>query len=140
MSRTNSSAVIAVLGDDYGPRADGSTPSMTPYIDTASNLVDQVVVDSTAAGYSLTGATLELIERWLSAHYYTKSDPAYTSRSTEGASGSFVRSSQDPEPYLGPAIDLDPSGCLNALLKRQRAGAVWGGKTASTQLTYDQRN
>lgn len=134
--RTSAPLVIGILGDDFGLRADGSTPDLTPYITTASNLVDQVAVDSTTNGFSLSAATLELIERWMAAHYYTKSDPTYTGR----AGASFVRSQQDPEPYVGVAIDLDPSGSLNTLLKRQRASAVWGGKPVSAQLTFQQRN
>jgi hypothetical protein len=134
--RTSSLLVLSVLGDDYGPRADGSLPDLTPYIATASNVVDQVAVDSSANGFNLSGATLELIERWLSAHYYTKNDPTYTSR----AGASFVRGSQDPEPYVGPALDLDPSGCLNALLKRQRASGQWLGKPANQWQSFEQRN
>ncbi len=135
MPRTTSALVIGVLGDDYGPNASGTLPDLTPHIATASNIVDQVVADSTLNGFTLLATTQELIERWLSAYYYTKMDPIYSSRS--GAS--FLRKSEEHE-YAAVAIDLDPSGSLNALLKRQRASGQWLGKPASQELTWDERN
>lgn len=133
MARTTSTAVQGVLGRDY----DGST-DLTPYIDIASALVDQVVVCAAAKSiaYGFTDAVLEVIERWMAANYYTIMDPTYKARATASASGTF---NKNPDAYKDAAIDLDPTGCLNALLKRQRAGAVWLGKYPSDQIPYSQK-
>lgn len=140
MARTTSDAVKLVLMDDYGKRADGTDPDLTPYIDTANSMVTQVNSDAVARGFSMTAAQLELIERWLAAHYYTKADPVLANKSQGKASGTFVRGQKEPEPYKDVAIGLDVSGMLSALLNRQTAGVVWLGKPPSSQIPYTQRN
>lgn len=125
MARTTAANVAAVLVDsslssngqgDY----DGTT-DLTPYIDAASSVVDDLE-DADEDGV-LTSTKLELVERWLAAHYYTIMDPIYVSKSTLGRSASFQQRS-----YKDVAIDLDPTGELAALLGRQRAGGFWGGR------------
>jgi hypothetical protein len=140
MARTTADLVKGVLLDDYGKQANGSLPDLTPYIDSASALVDQVNSDAADKGFSLTSTQLELIERWLSAHFYTKADPVLASKNQGKASGTFVRSQKEPEPYKDVAIQMDISGALNALLNRQTARTVWLGKPVSAQIPYDQRD
>lgn len=62
--------------------------SMQPFIVASSNMVDQLVAEADEY-YTLSAATLELIERWLAAHFYAMRDQQYSSKSTGGASGSF---------------------------------------------------
>ncbi len=140
--RTNSNAVILLMGDDFGLRADGSTPDLAPYIASASAMVDRVQVCALArmSPITLTTVELELIERWLSAHLYTKSDPTYSSKNTQGASGSFIRGPENAEPYRDGAINVDYSGCLNAILRRQFAGSLWLGKPPSAQIPVEDRD
>lgn len=133
MPRTIGKDVITLLGDDYGARTDGTYPDLTPYIATASAIVTRVLSCAVDKGKSLDAATAELLERWLAAHYYTKNDPVYASRSAGGASGSFVRDPKEPEPYKNVALDLDPSGCLAAIFNRQRASVDWLGVPARDQ-------
>lgn len=140
MARTTAELVQGVLMDDYGARLDGSLPDLTPYIDTASALVDDVATCAAAKRKTLSAAKLELIERWMAAHYYTKADRVPSSKSTGGASSSYITDPEIPEPYKAAALDLDTSGCLSAILSRKRAGATWLGKTAAEALTYQQRN
>jgi hypothetical protein len=140
VSRTTAELVKGVLMDDYGTRLDGTLPDLAPYVDTASALVDDVAACAAAKNKALSAARLELLERWMAAHYYTKSDRTFASKSTGGASGAYITDPETPEPYKSAALDLDTSGCLAAILKRQRAGGSWLGKTASEQLSYDQRN
>lgn len=137
--RTTTTLVKELLstGGDYDT---ANNPSLQPFIDKATAMVDRVATCATNKGTTLTTAELELVERWLSAHYYTKADPTYTSRSTAGASGQFARNPECPEPYKDGAIDSDVSGCLNALLSRQRAGLAWLGLPPSGQTPYDQRD
>jgi hypothetical protein len=113
--RTTAGLVQKLLGDDY----DG-TSDLTPYLETATVVVSRLAVEATNANRALSYTELELVERWLSAHFYTKMDPVYTSMSTGGASGSFARGSE-PEPYKDGAINVDFSGMLKAILNRQTA-------------------
>lgn len=141
MARTTSAAVQLVLapGEDYD--ADGA-PSLTPFIDSASVIVTRVATCASQKGITLSTEELEIIERWLTAYLYTRSDPIYQSKSTGGQSASFVADSQQtPERYKAGAIGCDVSGCLQAILNGvPRARAVWLGKIESEQLSYDERN
>ena len=86
MPRTTSAAVVGVLLKEYDSK---NSPDLSPFIATANAIVNVVVANDT--GGLLTGnpSLQEIIERWLSAHYYQIADPGYQSRSTGGASGSF---------------------------------------------------
>lgn len=134
MSRTNQNNVKGVLGKDYDFNG---CPSLKPYIDTANAVVSRVQTCAIAKGITLSSSELELIERWLAAHYYTKSDPVYASKTTGKATASFVRGTKEPEPYKDAAINMDYSGCLNAILNRLFAHGAWLG-TAQDQ--YDEAN
>lgn len=138
MSRTSSSSVQGVLLDDYN-----GTASLTPFIDTASAIVDRVSTCSTERDYSLSATELELIERWLAAHFYVVSDQPYSSKQTErsraefqGQTGMYFEASK----YGQTAISLDYSGCLSQISKRQRATAYWLGKPVSDQIPYEDRD
>jgi hypothetical protein len=139
VARTTADLVKGVLLDAYGPRANGSLPDLTTFIDTASSIVDDVAACAVGRGKPLSTVKLELIERWVSAWLYTKADPTYSSRSTQGASGSFVQSPQEPENFKDGALTLDTSGCLQAILNRQRAGGAYLGKRLSEQIPYYDR-
>jgi hypothetical protein len=128
--RTTAGAVRAVLMSNVVADA-----NLTPFIDAASSTVDAVKARASAKGTPLSFATLELIERWLAAHYYTRSDPLYTSKRTGDASGSFQERS-----YLEVAQALDTTGSLAAILSGKRATMAWLGKTESEALSYEERN
>lgn len=141
--RTNAAAVIGVLQDDYGPAEDGSLPSLTPYMASASVIVDRVVTCAANKGITLDANEQEIIERWLSAWAYGESDKPYTQRTTEGASGSFAGQTGEgfcSNLYGQTACRLDWSGCLFNLDKQQRAGAAWLGKPPSQQIPYCERD
>lgn len=136
--RTTASAVKGVLGDDYDSANGGR--SLVPFIDAANLVVTRVATCATAKGKTLTTAELEMIERWLAAHLYTKSDPTYSSRSTAAASGSFIRNPEVPEPYKDGAISVDYSGCLASILGRKTVTAAWLGRAPSDQTDYVDRD
>lgn len=120
--RTTATDVKDVLGYNYDNKR---SPSLTGFIASASAIVDQVVVDAALKGVGISTTVQELIERWLAGYFYCKMDPLFASKSTQGASGSFVTSGSlenEGERYKRAAIELDPSGCLNALLNRKTAG------------------
>ena len=151
--RTNSAAVAAVLGQDYeAGDAVNDIPAtdLTPFMTSANAIVNQVVVlagssrDQFRAALASDSATQELIERWLSAHFYCAQDKPEIQKTTQGASASFQGQKQtqglDTTEYGRRAITLDYSGKLNALDKRAFARTAWLGKPVSQQVPYCQRN
>ena len=153
MARTTSADVQGVLaaGRDYDESPEvGSAPSLTPYIDTASAKVDDIVEYASDEGLdAVPAARLELIERWLAAHYYCVSDQPFQSKSTAGASGSFqgqTGKGLESTKYGQTAIDLDPTGYLRSLASEaatnssRSASMFWGGTTKPNQTSYADRN
>jgi len=142
--RTNANAVKALLlpGRDYDSE---QAPSLNPFIETASAMVDDVVSCMAAKGATAYPAKrLELIERWLAAHYFKVSDKGYSSRSTEGASGNFDGQTAmylESSLYGQTALRLDPSGCLDAAGGKELkiAGGGWLGRSPSEQMPYEDR-
>lgn len=133
--RTNHKMVEDVLQQCW----DSST-KLDRYMRIASLVVDQVATCATEKGHAQDAAVLKEMETWLAAHYYTKMDPVYTSRSTDGASGSFVRNKDTPEPFLDAAMNLDFTGCLNAIINKKRASVGWMGRPPSEQTPYTERD
>lgn len=129
MARTTVIAVKNLLLDNYD-KVSNPPPDLTGFIDSASALVDQVVSSATSRGITLTTTLLEIIERWLAAHYYAQADPLYMSKSTQGASGSFMGQSAlglDSTRYGQQAKRLDISGSLAAFDLNARADLLWLG-------------
>lgn len=123
--RTNPDAVQAVLRQDW----DGST-DLQPFIDTASNIVDAVSSCSALKNKQLTNTTLELIERWLSAHMYVMTDQVEASKSAGKGSATWqgqTGMALDASKYGQMAKMVDVSGCLTNIEKRQFAGFSWLG-------------
>jgi hypothetical protein len=77
--RTTSEAVAKIIDVD-----EDEVPDLSPFIETASSLVDEVCV---GVGYA--DARLELIERWLAAHFYAIRDPRLQSQNFGGAGGAL---------------------------------------------------
>ena len=150
MARTTSTLVIGILGRDYDSQPEvGAPPSLTPYIDTASALVDDIVANAVALGLpALSAGRLELIERWLSAHYYQQSDQGFTSKSTDGASASFkgqTGKGLNGTQYGQSAITLDTTKYLQKIAaevdgnQAKTATLLWLGKNPTDQIDYETR-
>lgn len=140
MARTNSAAVIDILGRDYDS---SNSPSLTGYIDSASLMIDNVVACATRKGKTQSTAELELLERWVAACLYGMSDKPFSSKSTSGASGAFAGQTGqglDANLYGQTAQNLDSSGCLRNIQKQQVAGGSWLGKPPSEQIDYENRD
>lgn len=135
MARTNAAAVQALLGANYN----GTTDLSGFPIESATAMVDDLVTCVAEDGETLSATKLELIERWLSAWFYTKMDNTYTSKSTGKASASFTKDPETPEDYKAGALALDPTGCLASLLTPARAGGFWLGRNPSDQTNYRDR-
>lgn len=136
--RTDPATVQEILANDY----DGET-SLNPFIETASAIVDRVAACAIRRSKTLTPGELELVERWLAAHFYCMSDPQYAAKSTDAASATFTGQTGmriESTRYGQTALTVDYSGCLDMLNKRQTVAVKWLGKPASQQIPYDQRN
>lgn len=131
--RTTSELVEGILtARNYDVAAD---TDLTPFIDSASALVDLVAECAIRRGAPYPATTLEIMERWLAASYYTISDPIYKRKRTERAEGEYFDRN-----FLQPALALDPLGCLSGLLARKVATGAWLGTPRNQQRTYEERN
>lgn len=104
-----------------------ATISLTPFIETASALVDEIATES-----EHDATRLELIERYLSAHFYTLRDP----RPVQEAAGDVqvtYQSKVDLNLYTSHygqhAMLLDTSGLLRKLSsgKKKTISVTWVG-------------
>lgn len=139
--RTNSTDVLALMapGQDYDV---DSPPTLTGFIATANAIVDRVATCAISKGMSLSSTELELIERWLSAHFYVMSDQNYASKSTGGQSASFqgkTDMSLAASKYGQAAMNVDYSGCLSAISKRAFASTAWLGRNPPDQTNWEDR-
>lgn len=135
MARTTPAKVEGVLNRDYDYK---NRPSLIPYIDSANVVVSRLITSASANGVSIGSTTAELIERWLAAHYYTRSDATHTSRSNLAASASFARKGDE---YKQTAVELDPSGLLAGILSGLlKVDIFWLGKPPSEQIDYIDRS
>lgn len=140
MVRTVATAVEGILGEHYDS---DNSPSLTPFIDTANDLTSRVATCATARGVTLSSTTLELIERQLAAHFYTRSDPIASEKKTGDASAVFQGKTEmglDSTHYGQDAKMLDHSGCLASMSAGRRAVTSWAGRPPSEQTDYVDRD
>ena len=138
--RTGAQEVIGILGGNYDT---ANNPDLTGFIAMASVMVDRAITCATRKSITILSTEAELMERALAAHFYMQSDKGYQSRTTAGASASFQGQTGmrlESSDYGQMAMNVDPSGCLENMNKRQVASGAWLGKPPSAQIPYDQRN
>lgn len=122
--RTTADAVREIVEVD-----DTISTDLVPFITIANELVTEFCAP---VGYS--DARLELIERWLAAHYYTVRDNRVKSEAVAGVSATY---SQNTALNLASsmqgqtAMSLDTAGGLAALNKR-----TVDGKRPSVEIGY----
>jgi hypothetical protein len=142
--RTNADLVKAVLLNDYDAE---ENPDLGAAIAAATILVDDIKDKSLKLAMLISDDRLEIIERWLAAHFYAVSDRPYSSRSTGGGSGSFDGSTDKGLDFTGygqHARLLDPTGYLASLggtasgggegAVRPKVGGFWAGRAPSERL------
>jgi hypothetical protein len=142
MARTTADVVKSILMSDYGPKTDGTLPDLTPFIRTASIMVDRVATCATARAVTLSSAELLEMESWLAAHFYSVSDRPYESTMTDRAQAKFQGKTAmglDSSHYGQTAKSLDVSGCLESLSKQRFATATWIGKRPDDATEYENR-
>lgn len=99
---------------------DPTITDITPFIDIASELVTEICVP---AGY--TDSRLEMIERWLAAHFYAIRDPRYASEKAGSVGASYqheVGLNLAVTTYGQQAMILDTKGGLANLNKSTELG------------------
>lgn len=112
--RTTEAAVRKLIETDV---------DMSPFMEAAS-----VIVDDIAAANTVSDSRLELIERWLSAHFIEIRDPRPSSESAGGVSQSFAMGSRgmyfELTFYGQQAMLLDSTGTLIGLQSDAKSGAL----------------
>lgn len=122
--RTTDAAVLEVMapGHEYDLQ---TNPSLVPFMDAAQVLVNRVAalaLRRQSGGYD--AAVLEVLERYLTAHFYLTSDKAYANKSDGGASASFMQQTGkrlEQTPHGQTALNLDYLGILNGIQNNARA-------------------
>jgi len=114
VSRTTSIAVSEIIEVD-------TSISLTPFINTASAMVTKHCAEL----YAYTDEELELIERYLAAHFYTLRDPRPT-QETAGKVNQWLQSKVDlglaTSHYGQMAMVLDYNGGLSKLNTETKKG------------------
>lgn len=129
MPRTTYAQVAEIIEIDATITTDAA-----PFIATANALVTRVCadkLDEDGTAY-YTDDDLELIERWLAAHFYAIRDPRYASEAAGSVNASYqykVDLHLAVTTYGQQAMMLDTAGGLAALSKgkRRRVGASYLG-------------
>ena len=132
MARTNAAAVGKIV------EIDPLITDLTPFIDTASELVTEVCATALKEDGTefYTPVRLELIERWLAAHFYKIRDQMVTSEQASVVQQSFgmkLGLNLAVTTYGQQAMILDTYGGLAQLNKAAESGRVpvggfWMGK------------
>lgn len=125
MARTTDSAVEGIIEV-------GQNEILTPFIEAANALVTEVCTSST-----YDDARLELIERWLSAHFYAIYDPRPESEKAGDVAAKYqtkVNLGFDVTHYGQMAMRLDTAGGLASLNTEAKSG---GRVTASLTHAND---
>ena len=99
--------------------------AMEPFILTANELVTEVCTGDNGPATAYTDARLELIERWLAAHFYAIRDPRVTSEGAGGVNASYesrVDLGFNLTRYGQMAMMLDSNGGLAKLNEDVKKG------------------
>lgn len=123
MPRTTETKVKAALGEN---NIDEDI-DIYPHIVTAGVLVDRINTRATADSITITATELEVIETYLSAHFYALADPQYVEKQTGKASAVFMGKTDmglDYTPWGQMAKMLDPTTTLSSVT----VGGYWLGK------------
>ena len=133
--RTTEAAVEKIVEVD-------STIDVEPFIEVANELVTEVCADST-----YTAARLELIERWLSAHFYSIRDMKVATEAAGSVSQTFqyaVGLNLNVTVYGQQVLILDTDGSFAALQAQAKSGTMrtvgitWLGKTTTDDEELDE--
>jgi hypothetical protein len=145
MSRTTADQVKALLtpGGAYDLV---NNPDVSPFIDSASILIDAVNECALSKDITLTSAQLEIMERWVAAHAYVMTDQRPQEEWDEKAKAVYqgrTGLNLEASKYGQMALSLDTSGCLSAISSgrnRKAARGYYLGRRPSEQTDYQDRD
>ena len=141
MARTTATQVKDIIETD--PSIIAVDADLDPFILVANELVTEVCTGTNGPTTAYTATRLELIERWLAAHFYAIRDPRATSESA-GVSASYesaVDLGMSLTRYGQQARLLDTNGGLSRLDAQIKRGAArkvslsWIGTTPQPAVT-----
>jgi len=130
MARTTRAGVATIIELDDTVVPDDN--SMLPFILTANELVTELCTGSNAPATEYTAERLELIERYLAAHFYTLRDPRPVSEGAGPVSVTYQSSvavGLQTSHYGQIAMRLDTNGGLAGLDAKMRMGSAKPGVT-----------
>lgn len=127
-------ATIIELDDDIV----ADEQAMEAFILPASLMVDEACTGDNGPTVAYDDDTLELIERWLTAHLYTNRDPRTVNEKAGSVGAAFqskVDLGFDTSHYGQTAMRLDTNGGLATLNKNSKkgkptVGGIWAGTAA----------
>lgn len=123
MARTTRALVEGIIEVDAGIVPDDA--AMEPFILPANELVTEVCTGDAGPANAYTSDRLELIERWLAAHFYAQRDPRYASEKAGSVGGNYqskVDLGLDNTHYGQMAMRLDTNGGLADLNRKSKKG------------------
>lgn len=125
MARTTEELVTEIVSVD-------DSIDIAPFIEVASSIVDKV--ESADSNSALSDEDLELIERWLAAHFYCIRDPRTSAEKAGPVSATYqskVGTGFAVTHYGQQAMALDVTGYLKTmsseLARRKVATVTWLG-------------
>lgn len=98
---------------------------LDPFIETANNLVDQCCTGDAGPATAYSDATLELIERWLAAHFYAIRDTRRSKEVADEVSESYMYRlglNLNVTLWGQQALAIDTNGGLADVSKRAEEG------------------
>lgn len=132
MARTTATQVKQIIEVDTGIIA--SDADLDPFIDVANELVTEMCTGDNGPDTDYTSSRLELIERWLTAHFYAVRDPRSRNEKVDVLSVSYEGKTGlglDHTRYGQQVKMLDTNG---GLARMDYANKKGGARGAS--LTY----
>lgn len=139
--RTTTQAVKGIMLGEYDCL---NNPDLTPFIESASLMIDDLVTCAATMSQTLSAAKLEIIERWLTAHLYQMADPGYIEKRTGKAMGKFTGETGfglEASRFGSMVKRLDTTGCLSGLdAGASQVSLTWLGKPPSEQIEYTDRD
>lgn len=140
-SRTTKAAVAGII--ELDPNLVPTDAAMDSFLLPANELVTELCVGSAGPTPAYTAARLELIERWLAAHFYTTLDPRASSEKADSASAKYqekIDVGLAASHYGQMAMRLDTNGGLarmnhNALKGATKIGGFWAGTSGTPKPT-----
>ena len=135
MARTTRAQVATIIELDSTLIPDDD--ALSPFVDVATELVTECCTGDAGPDTAYSDTRLELIERWLTAHFYAVRDPRVVSERAGSVSATYQSSiglGFDTSHYGQTAMRLDTNGGLARLNNGAKKGGAISGVWLGTEL------